>query len=701
MIMSLIGKTLGGRYRILQKIAEGGFGDTYRAIDYNLPGKPVCVVKHLKSKSIRPPFLQLAKNKFDAEAQTLYRLGNNSEQIPRLFAHFEEENEQFYLVQEFVDGDNLTKEIFSGYFKTEAKLLQLVIDILEVLAFVHQQNVIHRDLKPQNIMRRRTDGKIVLIDFGAIKEVATLTVNPQGQIDQTVSIGTPGYMPSEQQSGRPFFSSDVYAVGIIAFQALTGLYSNPLELPRDSVTGELSCALFPEYRNISPGFATILDQMVRYDYRQRYKNATAALEDLHNLLKVKQGSRVVLPLNSSLNDTPPQNAYDNSSVSTQWKPSWLRRIIEFFRYLFVEPELEDVYPPSNIPSNPSNIANIPPESTIDLEQPEGQVRLMSNLYIPRPPIENDCYQTIVRPGALIRIKAPRQMGKTSLLSRTLNYARSQGARTAYLNFQSADAEFLNSLNRFLRWFCGSIAQELNLPDKLDEYWQGVLGSKNNCTNYFQRYLLSEIRNPIVLGLDEVDQLFQYPQVASEFFALLRAWHEKSKNQVTWQKLRLAIVHSKEVYIPLNINQSPFNVGLPIDLPEFNKSQVEELVRRHHLNWSEQEVSKLMTMVGGHPYLVRLALHEIARGRIDLFDFLEVASTEQGMFSDHLRRHLYNLQEDKKLVSAMKQIITSSNAVRLDTSLAFKLRSMGLVKFHGNYVAPLCNLYRLYFQENLR
>ncbi|KST70389.1 hypothetical protein BC008_45180 [Mastigocoleus testarum BC008] len=270
-----------------------------------------------------------------------------------------------------------------------------------------------------------------------------------------------------------------------------------------------------------------------------------------------------------------------------------------------------------------------------------------------------------------------------------------------MNLQSVDVEFLNSLDKFLQWFCGSIAQELNLPNKLSEYWQGVLGSKNNCTNYFQRYLLSEMTNPLVLGLDEVDQIFQHPEVAAEFFALLRAWHEKSKNQKTWQKLRLAIVHSKEVYIPLNINQSPFNVGLPIDLPEFNHSQVEELVQKHELNWLGEEVKQLMTMVGGHPYLVRRALYEIARGRISLSQLIQIAPTEEGMFSDHLRRHLSNLQQDEKLLAAMKQVIKSRSSVRLDTKSAFKLRSMGLVKFQGNDVIPLCNLYRLYFRENLR
>lgn len=687
---TLVGKTLRNRYQIQRKIGEGGFGDTYRAIDLDLPNKPLCVVKHLRPKNPHPRILEFAKEKFNQEAQILYRLGNANQQIPRLFAHFEEEG-QFYLVQEFIDGYDLSQELKLGNRKTEKEVLQVLREILEVLAFVHQQNVIHRDIKPQNIRRRR-DGRIVLIDFGAVKEVATFGVNAQEQMSRTVAIGTPGYMPSEQQSGRPNFSSDIYALGMVCFQALTRL-GNPAILPRDRNTGELCCALFRECEQISPAFAEVLDTMVRYDYRQRYKDATAVLEALENLPKFNQKTSFNPYSNQYQNyrggiTYPPSGTYSKQKNSKQEKTSVFKQIIKFFQDFLGESEAE-IYTEPTI--NPST----------DLERPEGQVSLRSNFYVTRPPIENDCYQTILQPGALIRIKAPRQMGKTSLLSRTLDYAKRQGCQAAYLNFQSADAEFLDSLDKFLQWFCGSIAQELDLPDRLAQYWQGVLGSKNKSTNYFQRYLLSEIKTPLVLGLDEVDQIFQYPQVAAEFFALLRAWHEKSKNQVTWQKLRLAIVHSKEVYIPLNINQSPFNVGLPIDLPEFNKSQVEDLLQRHLLYWSEEEVKQLMRMVGGHPYLVRIALHEIARGRIDLSQFLQLAPTEQGMFSDHLRRHLFNLQDDTKLAVAMKQVISSKQEVHLDTSIGFKLRSMGLVKFQGNNVMPLCDLYRLYFRQNLR
>lgn len=344
------------------------------------------------------------------------------------------------------------------------------------------------------------------------------------------------------------------------------------------------------------------------------------------------------------------------------------------------------------------------ESTIcsqSLDSPEGSVRLDSSLYIERPPIESDCYETILKTGALIRIKAPRQMGKTSLMQRILNSAKEHQHQTAYLNFQEFDHDSLNSLDLFLQGFCANVANELELEDKLSDFWKGGLGSKTKCSNYFQRYLLKTISEPLTLGLDEVDQVFQHLEIAQEFFALLRTWHEKGKNEPVWQRLRLVIAHSKEVYIPLNINQSPFNVGLPIELPELTGEQVTDLVKRHGLNWSNSEIETLMGMVDGHPYLVRKALYEMARSRLTLEEFITISPTEEGLYSDHLRRLLSNLnQNDGELANAMKKVVASENPVRLEGNLGFKLRSMGLVKFRGNDVIPLCNLYRLYFSDRL-
>jgi len=339
--------------------------------------------------------------------------------------------------------------------------------------------------------------------------------------------------------------------------------------------------------------------------------------------------------------------------------------------------------------------------SVILDEPEGQVPLDSDLYMERPPIESRCYETIVKPGALIRIKAPRQMGKSSLTLRILNYAMEKGYRATFLSLQSAGGQALSSVDQFLYWLCSRVTRKLNLNDALGDYWTGALGSNDKCTDYFELYLLTEIKEPLVLCLDEVDELFKHPEIASDFFGLLRAWHEESKSNPIWRNLRMVITHSKEVYIPLNINQSPFNVGVPIELPQLNRVQVEEMIYRHGLSWSDAEVEQLITIVGGHPYLVRVALYYIARGEMTLARLLQVAPTEEWVYGEHLRRHLLNLEDDLKLLAAVKRVVAAKGPVRIETEEAFKLASMGLVRFQGNDVIPLCDLYRRYFRERLQ
>lgn len=355
-----------------------------------------------------------------------------------------------------------------------------------------------------------------------------------------------------------------------------------------------------------------------------------------------------------------------------------------------------------VPNGSSQLLPTSQVQVVASEELRGQVPLDSPLYIDRPPIETQCYETIVKPGALIRIKAPRQMGKSSLMLRILNHAKEQGYQAASLDLQSAGGQMLSSLDQFLHWFCSRITRKLKLSDKLDEYWQGALGSNDKCTDYFELYLLPKIDSPLALCLDEIDELFKHPAVASDFFGLLRAWHEESKSNSNsvWRNLRLVITYSKEVYIPLDINRSPFNVGMPIDLPQLNQLQVLDLVTRHGLSWSEIEVDQLMAMVGGHPFLLRVALYHIALGQITLEKFLQIAPTEEWEYEGHLRHHLLLLEEDTALVDAMKKVVVSNGSVRLRAIEAYKLACMGLVRFQGNNVIPRCDLYRRYFKDRL-
>ncbi len=338
------------------------------------------------------------------------------------------------------------------------------------------------------------------------------------------------------------------------------------------------------------------------------------------------------------------------------------------------------------------------------ELPEGQVNLDSRFYIDRPPIETRCYERIMQPGALIRIKAPRQMGKTSLMARIIHYAESQGLKTVALSFQLANQRVFTNSDAFLQWFCANVSLELGLLDRsqLAKYADlaEIIGSNQSCKAYFEEYLLPEISQPLTLGLDEVDRLFESPEIADDFFGLLRSLHEESKRRNIWKNFRLVVVHSTEVYIPLDVNKSPFNVGLPIELTEFSPQQVEKLAECYQLNWHPNDVEQIMNLVGGHPYLLRLAMYAIAQQDITLNQLLQDATTETGIYSDHLRRHLWNLERYPELKSAMQQVVTVNLPVRLPSTLAFKLNSMGLVKLQGNDCTPRCYLYAQYFRDRL-
>lgn len=262
---------LGGRYKVIEQLGAGGFSQTFLAEDLHMPGHPRCVIKRLRPQVSSARTLQTAKRLFDTEAKVLYLLGDH-DQIPRLLAHFEHAQE-FYLAQELVVGEPLTQELREGQPWQEAQVIALLHDILTVLAFVHQQHVIHRDIKPANLMRRHRDARIVLIDFGAVKQASTQLGDPE-KPTRTISIGTRGYMPNEQLVGNPRFSSDVYAVGMVGIQALTGVA--PKDLKQDSRTGEI------QWRHLAPqsnaALATVLDRMIRYDFRARYATAAEALE---------------------------------------------------------------------------------------------------------------------------------------------------------------------------------------------------------------------------------------------------------------------------------------------------------------------------------------------------------------------------------------------------------------------------------------
>lgn len=333
--------------------------------------------------------------------------------------------------------------------------------------------------------------------------------------------------------------------------------------------------------------------------------------------------------------------------------------------------------------------------------PDGPVAPDSALYIKRPPLEKLAEQEITQLGCVIRIRAPRGMGKTSLVLRLTAFAQQQGYYTVKLDFRQIDRLCLSDLNHFFHYFCWRIAKELGIEPNLDNNWDEEIGSKLSCFFYLKNYLLPQINSPLVLVLEQVDRLFEYPQITQEFFPLFRSCYEEARQDTNWQKLRLVVVYSTEAITYLDINRSPFNIGLPLRLNEFTTQQVEELAHLHGLNWNYgKEANQLISLVGGHPALIRIALYHIKCLGITLKELIQEAIANGGIYRYHLWQHWIKLHENPSLIKAYTKVVTAKQGISLNPVEVYKLDSLGLITYEGDRVKPRCGLYRAYFEKQL-
>ncbi|MFN3361858.1 MAG: protein kinase domain-containing protein [Pseudanabaenaceae cyanobacterium] len=266
---------LRGRYVASRPLGKGGFGATFLANDYGLPGKPVCVVKQLRPSTHSPSVMKMARELFEREAYTLGKIGNHP-QIPRLLDYFEE-NGYFYLVQEYIEGETLKQELERhGVFSQEG-IRKLLLEILPALSFIHENGVIHRDIKPANIIRRKQDGKLVLIDFGAVSTQLNphLAEEDPSALLTNFAIGTPGFAPPEQMAMRPVYASDIYAMAMTCLYLMTG--RSPKDYGHDPRTGEIN---WKSQVKMSEDMMAIFDKMLQQSLSQRYRSAEEVLKDL-------------------------------------------------------------------------------------------------------------------------------------------------------------------------------------------------------------------------------------------------------------------------------------------------------------------------------------------------------------------------------------------------------------------------------------
>ena len=309
--------TLNGRYQVIQVLGHGGFGETFLAEDTYLPSRRRCVIKQLKVMN-NPQMNQAGQQKFQQErfgreAATLEKLGEGSDQIPKLFAYFAE-NEQFYLIQEWIQGPTLTDVVTAQESVSESDVKNILVSLLSVLAYVHSGGIIHRDIKPDNIILRNLNNQPVLIDFGAVKETVATVINAQGKSDRSIVVGTPGFMAPEQAAGRPIYASDIYSLGLTAIYMLTGKHPQQLEL--DSETGEI---LWHKYgTKVSPELTAVIDRAINYHPRDRYTTAQKMLEALQAITVSAPPTLATIAIASASSESPtvispPKNAVKGTS----------------------------------------------------------------------------------------------------------------------------------------------------------------------------------------------------------------------------------------------------------------------------------------------------------------------------------------------------------------------------------------------------
>ncbi|GGA41745.1 hypothetical protein CYANOKiyG1_60250 [Okeania sp. KiyG1] len=261
-------------------------------------------------------------------------------------------------------------------------------------------------------------------------------------------------------------------------------------------------------------------------------------------------------------------------------------------------------------------------------------------------------------------------------------------------------EKFKDLDIFMRCFCAYIQKHLpdNLP-RITENWNDVTGNTISTTNYLEA-VMENLENPLLLALDNVDKLFDYPDIYQDFLPLLRSWHEEANNIDVWEKLRLIVVHSTEDYGRLDLNKSPFNVEALIELRDFNQEEIKNWAQQLQLNLTNDEIKSLMEKVGGHPYLIKLAFDKLVRQEVTLTKLLEDATTDAGIYERHLRRHLNTLNGNPELKAVFRQVVNARVSVQIDSIQSHKLYSMGLITREGNKVMPRYILHRIYFQEHL-
>jgi len=808
----IIGITLKDRYVVEKEIGRGGIGVVYLARDTQLHSKPVVIKVLLQGleESVNAAWF---KKKFRQEIEALARIDHPG--VIGVLDAGETPDGKAYLVMQYIEGASL-RSVMEFQSLDLARIAEIVRQIGHALSAAHERGVYHRDLKPENIMLQdwgEGQESVKLIDFG----MATVKDSQIAAGSEASKVaGTPAYMAPEQLKGNPSASSDIYALGVIAYEMLTqrvpflatsmvqlyesqraGVKVKPRELcpnlseaaqqailralsfdpadrhlrardfgeelakaltiheetaPPTATTlpevgpprftgkpGITTVSVSDEVPSASPAMQVALlykrhaqpdEQVLRLLETQFTAHGYQVFIDRHLATGVEwareierqvRTADIVIPLLSAASISSEMLAYEiqiahEAAQQQQGKPRLLPVRINYdgplpdplagilnpIQYALWNGPQDDHHLVAEL-LNASSAATVPPSVMLpkNLEPVGGAVPLDSEFYIVRP-TDEEFQAAIARQDSIVLVKGARQMGKTSLLARGLQQARAAGAKVVRTDFQKLNAAHLASVETLFLTLAELLAYQLRLDVSPDQAWNPRRGPSINFERYMESEVLGKISSPIVWGLDEVDRLFTC-DFGSEVFGLFRSWHnERSLDpEGPWQRLTLAIAYATEAHLFItDVNQSPFNVGTRLTLEDFTFEQVAELNRRYGSPLRDQaEVARYFRLVGGHPYLVRRGLHELATHGSGLAAFEAQADRDEGPFGDHLRRILVLLAQDAALTEIVRGVLQGRPCPTAESF--YRLRSAGVMS--GNSardVRPRCQLYATYLEKHL-
>jgi hypothetical protein len=358
-----------------------------------------------------------------------------------------------------------------------------------------------------------------------------------------------------------------------------------------------------------------------------------------------------------------------------------------------------VQPRQEAPAAPTTSTaerQLPPLPWASPDPPARDAEQQSAFYVERP-ADMAALQAIRGQGVTLAITGARQVGKTSLLARTIAEARRQGKQVLTLDFQLFDQAALADPDRLFRSLCEAVSVGLGIESRVDAFW-GSLGNSYNCTQYFEHYLLERLNTPLVLALDKLERI-PSPELRSSVFSMLRAWSDNRATRPIWNQLDLVLVTSSSAYqLVTNPYLSPFNTGVTIALDDFTFEQIADLNQRYGRPFTPSQQQALATLLAGHPYLIRQALYLAASGAHSAAEIIDTAAGDGGVFDEHLRYHLFKLCRQPRLVAELRQII--SHGATADQSACDELCDAGLVRRDGQRAHMRCLLYANYFREHL-